>query len=678
MADWLRQFIDTIVQLAGAQPMLTGLLLMLFAAAEAIIVVGALVPGEAMVLALAAAAGAAGVSPWHMLLWVTLGAVIGDGVSFWIGRRYDDAVAGWPLVRSHPELLDKAKDFIHRQGVKAVIIGRFLPGLRAIMPVAAGILGMPPGRFYVANVLSAIAWAAVHVFPAAALGQAYTQLGAVSGRLTVLLLLLLLALFLLVWLVRALLTWGASRLAAVEARLARWLAARPDPLSRRLARLLDPERGNIAGMLASAIVLVAAIAGLHALLRQLPAGNPLSRADVAIFQFLQSLRTEPMDRLMVAITMLGDGVVLLPVVVAMILVLLAQRAWRLALATATTISAAFLLVPALKLLLQKSRPISIYEGASAYSFPSGHTTMTTVIFGVMALLAARSLALGTRVAIYALFALWAGLMGFSRIYLGAHWPSDVLAGFLIGLALVAAFALWLDIAGDRPRRMRGLAAPLTALTALAIAAPIHLHASFQHNLARYAPRQQERFVSLADWLNGGWRALPRRRIDLKGELEEPILLQWADTPQRIRAVLAGHGWRAHTVPSWRDALAFLLPGAALDNLPPLPLLHEGRFPVLMLTRALPDGEQRLVLRFWRTDVRVRTDGASWPLHVATITREELRPLGPLGSALREHPVEHLPQALAQALRTEKTLRVAAPPGGPLLLHPPPANGGNRQ
>ena len=678
MADWLRHFIDAVVQFAGAQPAFTGLLLMLFAAAEAIIVVGALVPGEAMVLALAAAGGAAGVSPWHMLLWVTLGAIVGDGVSYYIGRRYDDAVAGWPLVRSHPELLDKAKDFIHRQGVKAVIIGRFLPGLRAIMPVAAGILGMPPGRFYVANVLSAIAWAAVHVFPAAALGQAYNQLGAVSGRLTVLLALLLIALFLLVWVVRIVLTWGAPRLAAAQARLARWLAARPGAFPRRLARLLDPERGNIAGMLASAGVLVTAIGGLQALARQLPADNPLSRADAAIHHFVQSLRSEPMERLMVAVTMLGDGVVLIPVAVATILALLAQRARRLALAAAATVGAVLLLVPALKLAIRKPRPIPLYEGVDAFSFPSGHAATTTVVFGTIVLLAARPFSFGTRIVMYALFSLWAGLVGLSRIYLAAHWPSDVLAGFLVGLALVAAFALWLDIANDHPGRARALAAPLAGLVALAIVAPIHLHTGFQHNLARYAPRMQVGDIALSKWLADGWRALPRHRIDLKGELEEPILLQWADDPAHVQETLTRLGWRPHSVPSWRDALAFLLPGATLDDLPPLPLLHQGRFPMLMFTRPLPGGGRRLVLRFWQSDVRLRIDGQMWPLHVGGLTREELRPLGPLGSALRERPVAILPEELARALRAEPGLRTVTPPNAPLLVHPAPPGNGNRE
>ena len=98
MVDWLRHFIDIIVQFTADHPSLTGVLLLAFAAAEAIIIVGALVPGEAMVLALAAAAGAAGASPWQMLLWVTAGAILGDGVSYYIGPRYDDAVTTWPLV----------------------------------------------------------------------------------------------------------------------------------------------------------------------------------------------------------------------------------------------------------------------------------------------------------------------------------------------------------------------------------------------------------------------------------------------------------------------------------------------------------------------------------------------------------------------------------------------------
>ena len=672
MVDWLQHFIDAIIRFTADNPALTGLLLLFFAGAEAVIVVGALVPGEAAVLALATAAGAAGMNPWQMLAWVTLGAVLGDGVSFWIGRRYGNGVLRWPLVRAHPELLDKAEAFIRRQGVKAVIIGRFLPGLRAIMPVAAGVLGMPPGRFYVANVLSALAWAAVHVFPAVLLGEAYNQLGVVSGRLTALLALLLLSLFLLVWLARAMFVWVAPRLEALQLHLAAWLNARPDAFSRRLARWLTPEMGGLGGMLFWGGLFMLGAGGLIAVMEDLLTGDPLVRADVAIHRFLQSLRTEPADAVMVTITALGDGIVIAAAAAALIGTLLWQRAWRLALAAGTTIAATAVLVPIMKLLLHKPRPITIYRGAEAFSFPSGHTAMTAVVFGIAAVLAARRLSFGMRLAVFGLYALWVGLVGFSRIYLAAHWPSDVLGGLFMGLALVAAFALWLDLSeeAESPRSWRQtLMAPLAAVLALMVVGSFHVPGQFQRNLVRYAPRQEQILLPLNAWLNGGWRSLPQRRIDLKGEFKEPLLLQWGDKPDTIRGLLGQGGWRAHALPTFRDALIFLLTNVALADLPPLPLLHEGRLPVMMFIQPLPGGESRLVLRFWRSGVRVRTQAGVRPLFLGALTEERVKHVWLLGTVLRERPIETLPNMLKTAVRKAARLSVTETDAGIILIHP---------
>ena len=671
MAEWLQQFTDAIIRFTGDNPSLTGLLLLVFTAAEAVIIVGALVPGEAVVLALAAAAGAAGVSPWSMLLWVTLGAIIGDGISYMIGRRFDDAVAGWPLVRSHPELLARAKTFIHERGALAIIIGRFLPGLRAIMPVAAGILGMPPGRFYLANAISAVAWAAVHVFPAALLGQAYNQLGAVSGRLTTIIVLLLLLLVLLVWLVRAFFVWVAPRLAVLHRWLVRRLARRQDAFSRRLAEWLDPRHPNRAGMIFWGLVLILAIIGIVEIIEDLFSQEPMIRADTAIHNFLQGLRSQPMDRLMVTITSIGDDPVILVSAAALVGTLLLLGAFWHALGAGFTIGTAAVLVPLLKNFFRKPRPLSIYEGAGAFSFPSGHTTLTTVVFGVMVVLLTRRLTFGLRLLAYGLYALVIGLIGFSRVYLAAHWPTDVIGGFLIGIALVAVFALWLEIMEEwRPHPPRRLwLAPLMALIALVVVDGVRLYRSFDRNLARYVPRQQVQEISLQQWLRDGWRTLPQRRIDLKGEREEPVLLQWADNPTHVRKVLTARGWHYRPVPSLRDALVFLLPEATLADLPPLPLLHEGRFPALMFTRSLPGRDERLVLRLWQSNFRVRANKTTWPLHLGTITRERLRRLGPLGNALRELPVQTMPGPLEQTLRDSHELGTIRPENGPWLVQP---------
>jgi membrane protein DedA with SNARE-associated domain len=100
-----------------------------------------------------------------------LGAVLGDFVSYWIGRRYGGGMGGlWPFSRN-PELLPGGIRFFARHGGKSVFIGRFWGPLRAVIPLAAAIMDMPPGRFWVANIASAVVWAPMLLFAGDAVGE---------------------------------------------------------------------------------------------------------------------------------------------------------------------------------------------------------------------------------------------------------------------------------------------------------------------------------------------------------------------------------------------------------------------------------------------------------------------------------------------------------------------------
>ena len=105
-----------------------------------------------------------------VMIGAIVGAVLGDTVSYWIGRRFGGAIARlWPFSRN-PELLSNGMLFFERHGGKSVFIGRFLGPIRAVIPLAAGIMQMPRGRFWVANVGSALVWAPLLLFAGDALG----------------------------------------------------------------------------------------------------------------------------------------------------------------------------------------------------------------------------------------------------------------------------------------------------------------------------------------------------------------------------------------------------------------------------------------------------------------------------------------------------------------------------
>src|SRR5438046_5704688 len=138
-----------------------------------------------LILAISALATTAGTSPWALLVAAMAGAIAGDGFSFWLGHRYRRQILrGWPLNR-FPWLIERSAQLIRKHGVTSVFLGRFTAVVRAFVPLLAGILRMSSRQFYVANVLSALVWAPMHVFPGVLVGLAIAFGGAHAPELSI-------------------------------------------------------------------------------------------------------------------------------------------------------------------------------------------------------------------------------------------------------------------------------------------------------------------------------------------------------------------------------------------------------------------------------------------------------------------------------------------------------------
>ena len=90
----------------------------------------------------------------------------------------------------------------------------------------------------------------------------------------------------------------------------------------------------------------------------------------------------------------------------------------------------------------RPRVIARLSGAGWFSFPSGHATMAPLVFGLGVLIWSAPWARGTRVALLLVAAVFSLLIAFSRVYLGAHWPTDVLGGLLLGAGWAAMWVWW--------------------------------------------------------------------------------------------------------------------------------------------------------------------------------------------------------------------------------------------
>lgn len=169
-------WIDAAVALVAAYPAYA--LIVVFAAAiiEAVAVLGILVPGTPILMAVAGAAAMSGQPMLPFLALSIAGAVIGDFLSYWIGRRFSSRLRlVWPFSR-RPELVVNAGRFFARYGVSSVALCRFVPVLRSTVPLIAGMAGMRQRNFVVANVASALVWAPVHIYPAQMAGMSLDRL----------------------------------------------------------------------------------------------------------------------------------------------------------------------------------------------------------------------------------------------------------------------------------------------------------------------------------------------------------------------------------------------------------------------------------------------------------------------------------------------------------------------
>ena len=662
MSAYLYTFIDFV---AAHRQWAYGLIF-LIAFSESLPVIGAVIPGSTAIIGISALVPSGAVDLGPLLLVAIAGAIAGDGFAFWLGYRYrEQIVRMWPFSR-HPEIMAKGIEFFDRHGAKSVFLARFTPPVRPFVPLVAGILRMPSLRFYVANALSALAWAPAHVLPGVLVGASLALAGAVAGRLAVLFVLLAGALWGTAVVVRYGLRWSLPHLDAGVGRLWLWAISHDTRFSRLLRAYLDPAQPEFKVLLVLAVALIAAAAAFAGILKSVLSGAPMAAMDTAVFHFLQGLRTAWGDSLLVAVTELGDAAVTIPVTAAVLVWLLWRQAWHAAAYWLGAIVFAAAFASILQAVLQVPRPIDLYT-VGTFSFPSGHTVINGTLYGFLALLAAREMRPRWRVGVAAAAAIFVAAIAFSRLYLGAHWLSDVIGGGAFAVALVAL--LGIAYLRHSPPRLGAGRLLATAGATLVLAGGVHILSANDADLQRYAVRVESRAITAADWQAGAWRSLPARRIDLEGEAEEPLTLQWAGDPRTLASSLRTAGWTEGAPWSWQNLLLWLAPDADPLLLPVLPRLHDGRAPVLLMVRAdpaTPNSTGRLVLRLWSAGAELRDrDGLARPLWLgATVEQRLRRPMGLItvatSRAEADRPRDLVAAALDRPIRKQRFMPVSKP------------------
>ena len=613
----MEQLLDQLLEWIRLHPHWAGLLVLVVSALESFLVVGLLVPGTVIMFAVGAMVAGGQMELLPTLIYAVIGAILGDGSSYLIGRHFHQRLRViWPF-RRYPAMMNQGVDFFHRHGGKSVLLARFVGPVRPLVPAVAGMLDMPAKRFFMVNTLSALVWAPAYMAPGILFGASLGLAAEIAGRLALLLALLVALLWFSWWLVRRLARSLQPLTKAFQYKALAWGRKYPliEPLS---GALLDPGHPEARGMTMLTGILIIASWSLLATTQQHSPETLLGNLNLYVFNELQNLRTPLADRVMVWITRSGQGIALYSFTLLVSAWLLWQRYWQAVVHWLAAVAGVGLLTQAIKQYTQVSRPIAELNTVMGYAFLSGHASVSMAVYGFLAVMVARELRSNWRWTAYSVAFFLVVSISFSRLYLGAHWLSDILGGWSLGL-------VWAAMMGIAYRGHPAPAIPLQRLLpVVAVAFGLMLLFSnarpLDRDLALYQKHSAERTLDKAQWLAEGWKELPAFRNDLRGH-HHPLSIQWAGPPEQLKQRLTRQGWHQPAGLSAKRLFETFSSQASIDKLPVLPQIHNGKNQRLVMVRRAEDGEHLLVLRLWPTNFKLSNGDRLWVGNVSYLQRD---------------------------------------------------------
>jgi membrane protein DedA with SNARE-associated domain/membrane-associated phospholipid phosphatase len=454
-----KSVIDDIAQALGAW---TYALVSVMAYLETAAFVGLVAPGETIVIAGGVIAGQGEIQLFPLIGLVWICAILGDSTSFYIGRRLGRSFLErhGPRVKITPERLEQVEGYFDRHGGKTILIGRFIGLVRALAPFVAGSSGLAYGRFLPYSVIGTGLWSTAFCVLGYVFWRSFDQVAHIAGQ----------AVF--GFGVTVALIAGIVVAYRRRREIREWaLAHEQHPVARPLFAIGRPIYRRVVRPVANAVA-----PHVRFLWNRVTPGElglelstAVAVAGVGIFVYVlylvvlsESLNPTPLDTELldlsdtlnapvgVDIAKVVSGLGALATVGALVGVTAVVLAVRRRVSELIVLLAGMGLIYAAvhiaKAAVDRPRPAGPLTDTALSSFPSGHAAYATAWVAV-ALMLTRRLGLASHAAMLVGAVVIAAAVGLSRIYLRAHYWSDVAAGWGIGVGifgLLTAIALIVD------------------------------------------------------------------------------------------------------------------------------------------------------------------------------------------------------------------------------------------
>ncbi len=371
--------------------------------------VGLIMPGESFV-SLAGFLASQGFLKLKILFpLVIISAVLGDITGYFIGRKLGEPflTTSHRFLRIPESLVNSARMFFNRHGGKTMLIARFIGFLRSIAPFLAGASKANFLEFLIYDIIGAGLWGTTFLLLGYFLGESYKIVEKYISRGGLFLILLVAGVWACVTLIR-------RYRVSFEA----------------LKFLVRKELIFLAWFLSSATLLYLLAVDVKE--------HKTVDIDIFVLNFVHGFSNPFLDRAMSAITLMGSLYFIVPLVLITGVILYKKKKKLDAILFSGAVISTIALGYILNFLFHRDRPQLFADTKNfiTYSFPSGHVVASSITFWFIAWIVLRE-ATGYRKWFSIIIAIIPLLVGLSRLYLGVHWPTDIVGGHVLSLAMLA-------------------------------------------------------------------------------------------------------------------------------------------------------------------------------------------------------------------------------------------------
>lgn len=570
------------------------------ALSESLAIIGSIVPGSVTMTAIGILAGSGFMRIDLTLIAATLGAIVGDGLSYALGFYYSEKLGEiWPFSK-YPTWLNYGKDFFRQHGGKSVFLGRFVGPLRSIIPVIAGVMHMKRWRFFAANAISAVLWSILYVVPGILIGAASHELSAESSTRLILLILVVLVG---IWFITTVIKSVLNKLNKyVKMNLNdMWESFKKHRILATVYKLCTPKNELYHHRTALLVILMLLSIASFLFCLILSLQTPwFAKYNLPVHLLMQSFHSPTLEAFFIFCIQLTASSTLLTLYLLSCIWFVYQKDARSIAYTTTVLIVSSLMALGLAYLAHTPRPTGFIVTMQGSSLPPINLLIASAFYPFLLFLINNkdSLIIHTyKGIIYTILA----LSGFGFLYLGDNWFTDILTANFGGFTIALFFYLNYRKSNVLSKNQHQAIVFLSiALTALLVTASLSTYTNYKTIKFNHMYYQKEYSLKQNTWWNQTQPLLPIYLLNRIGQRLSLLNIQYSGDLDLLEQHLNKKGWKLHTESFLTKLLQRLSSKSKTVRLPLLDQLFENKQPELVMTYNKTNSNTVLELRLWES------------------------------------------------------------------------------